>query len=1222
MRKLVRRLRRVFTRPCAPSRRPVPRARPQVEPLEHRLAPAVTLGLGNSATLVVASDNAADNVEVRLLGFSSNLFNVPATAVVGVLRGGTLIGSFPLTSPSPLVPVVAVASIVFTGNGGDDTFRNSTPFASSLSGGPGNDTLTGGTGLDTVTETGDVNFTLTNTSLTGLGTDTLAGIERARLTGGPGANELDTRQFTGRATLAGGDGADTLRGTPGDDVLDGGAGDDVVAGGDGDDVLTGGPGNDAVSGGNGTDELREQADGLLILTDDALTGALGNDTHTGLQGARLTGGVGNDVLDAFAFTRGPVTLSGGAGNDLLRGGASSDTVNGGDGDDVLLRSGGADTLDPGAGTNTTGGLAARRLSEAELSATGKMGVVLVGTSLAFVGPSGAGFEIIGPWARTQAPAGNNRFTETFTAAGAFSLRTPLGDLPLPIPSATPLVVTTAADTFPGFGEVASVSIRNGPTLTTSVPSSPLKPFFDQFGLTLNLTTSSPGVGVRLALGSDLAGLGEPLNPAVPYLVFTYDGGASVQVGPFQAVANGAGLVRVILDPGDVFLYTRVNDFAFGGSLKGYIPFQPNTTPEGVDGRIFGNLIGRGGLDLVSVPVKLTGTLVLDLDANDDGTAVGTNATTVDRLLRGTLRLDQFAVGAANDVRVGANGEVRVGFTQSGFNFTVPVGAGTALYTPGLAAFKGGTADPFQGTIFDFIDPTVTVNIEGLVRSNGEFLARLDFNRGRFLGLPASQQSLELSNTGVAADIDLIGIPGFGLISVAGSIDTQGHFALTGAVDTEFPPCIVEPCVLEFDAHADVTVSNLGGPLSFTGTLSGEFVNGVENVFDTHGRVETSVTFTPSGTGLQVSGTGDATAGVTLLGATVNLTGGVTVDGRGVTVDFPSVVQIGNVPIDVLQVLGVALDVSFPFPPAFRERTITAAAAAGEPVTVAGTLVVTDPGKDFLLDVAWGDGTPVETFTFPPGSDGERVSVSHRYAAANRTAASNDYTVTLLWRDANGASNSDTLTTTVANPPMTASERLVNRLYEDLLGRPADDDGLAYWGGVLARGGDREQLVAALLGSAEYHAAVARGLYQEVLGREAIASEAEAAAAFLGAGGTAAQLEAVLYGSAEYFVARAGGTVGGFAAALYEDVLGRFIDPAAEAALTALAAGRPPGELAVLVLGSDEERQRHAQDLFRRFLGRDADAATLDAAADLLRLGGDEALIGALVGSAEYLARQE
>ena len=120
-----------------------------------------------------------------------------------------------------------------------------------LTGGAGNDTLNGGNGIDQVVESADVNFTLTNTSLTGIGTDVLSSIEGATLTGGTGNNTLNASAFTL--------GAVTLNGGAGQDTLVGGSKNDTLLGGDGNDQLTGaGTGNgiasqDTLTGGNGID---------------------------------------------------------------------------------------------------------------------------------------------------------------------------------------------------------------------------------------------------------------------------------------------------------------------------------------------------------------------------------------------------------------------------------------------------------------------------------------------------------------------------------------------------------------------------------------------------------------------------------------------------------------------------------------------------------------------------------------------------------------------------------------------------------------------------------------------------------------------------------------------------------------------------------------------------------------------------------------------------------
>jgi Ca2+-binding RTX toxin-like protein len=216
--------------------------------------------------------------------------------------------------------------------------------------GDGNDTVTAGTGegvfdggpgVDRIVASGDVNFTLTNTQLTGLGIDSLTSFEGAYLTGGPSANRLDAAGFAGATTLNGG---------AGNDVLIGGGGPDSLSGGEGDDTLTGGPCNDSLDGGNGTNLLVESADVNFALTDTQLTG-LGIDSLTAIEQVKLTGGSSNNTLDASRFTLGPVTLSGGAGDDVLKGGSGPDALLGGAGDDSLTGGAGNDTMDGGAGIN-------------------------------------------------------------------------------------------------------------------------------------------------------------------------------------------------------------------------------------------------------------------------------------------------------------------------------------------------------------------------------------------------------------------------------------------------------------------------------------------------------------------------------------------------------------------------------------------------------------------------------------------------------------------------------------------------------------------------------------------------------------------------------------------------------------------------------------------------------------------------------------------------------
>jgi Ca2+-binding RTX toxin-like protein len=246
------------------------------------------------------------------------------------------------------------------GNGHDSVFGDAGDDV--LLGGSGNDVLTGGLGddnidggagaLDQLNETGDVDLTLTTTSLTGLGADTLANIETALLFGGPSPNVIDASGFIsqGISFFDGAGGGDTIIGTPGPDIItSSGNGDDSFQGGLGNDSIFAGSGKDTLIGGAGNDILKGQGGSGDILRggddNDRLDGGNGNDPE-------LDGGPGNDLI------------FGGKGNDVIFGRAGKDSLFGGAGDDQLFGNSGGDLLSGGSGTDViNGGSAIDRFSE-------------------------------------------------------------------------------------------------------------------------------------------------------------------------------------------------------------------------------------------------------------------------------------------------------------------------------------------------------------------------------------------------------------------------------------------------------------------------------------------------------------------------------------------------------------------------------------------------------------------------------------------------------------------------------------------------------------------------------------------------------------------------------------------------------------------------------------------------------------------------------------------
>jgi Ca2+-binding RTX toxin-like protein len=224
------------------------------------------------------------------------------------------------------------------GGNGDDSLFGQGGSGDRLTGGTGDDVLSGGAGTDAAVESGDVDFTVTNTQLTGIGIDRLIGVEKAILTTGDSANLIDSTSYTGLIIVITGDGDDTVNSGSGDDHITTGDGNDVVNSGLGSDFVLTGAGDDVISGGGGNDTLNAEAG------DDTLHGGDGSDEILGGDGAdEVHGDDGND------------TARGEAGNDSLFGGLNDDNLFGGDDDDVLNGDDGDDTLNGGAGNDTLDG---------------------------------------------------------------------------------------------------------------------------------------------------------------------------------------------------------------------------------------------------------------------------------------------------------------------------------------------------------------------------------------------------------------------------------------------------------------------------------------------------------------------------------------------------------------------------------------------------------------------------------------------------------------------------------------------------------------------------------------------------------------------------------------------------------------------------------------------------------------------------------------------------
>ncbi len=263
---------------------------------------------------------------------------------------------------------------------GDDT----------LIGGTGINTLDGGAGTDKVIETGNVNFTLTDTSLTGPGTTTLASVEQAQLTGGASGNTFNISGWTGTAVLDGQGGGDTLiaantvntwnitannAGTINSNVtftsmenLVGGTSADSFVFGNGVGVsgsIGGQGGSDTLNYGANTAALTwnissanaGNVNGFSFTSVENLASGAGNDRFTFANGASVAGtvngGGGSNFLDYAAFTSSvtvnlvasTATGTGGVSNlQNALGGSAADSFTGSSANNIFVGNGGNDSL--------------------------------------------------------------------------------------------------------------------------------------------------------------------------------------------------------------------------------------------------------------------------------------------------------------------------------------------------------------------------------------------------------------------------------------------------------------------------------------------------------------------------------------------------------------------------------------------------------------------------------------------------------------------------------------------------------------------------------------------------------------------------------------------------------------------------------------------------------------------------------------------------------------
>ena len=250
-------------------------------------------------------------------------------------------------------------------------------------------------------------------------------------------------------------------------------------------------------------------------------------------------------------------------------------------------------------------------------------------------------------------------------------------------------------------------------------------------------------------------------------------------------------------------------------------------------------------------------------------------------------------------------------------------------------------------------------------------------------------------------------------------------------------------------------------------------------------------------------------------------------------------------------------------------------------------------------------------------------------------APNNFTVTAA--DAVGNQSIATVPTITQNTPtptptpgLTGNALYVNNAFLDILGRNADQIGLAVFTGRLNGGASRAQVAADILNSAEGRAKTVQGFYQRFLGRTGSAAEVQSFVTALNKGVSLDKVIETFVGSQEYF-AKNGGTNLGFLQQAFRDLLGREIDASGQANFLGdlTTGGKSRADVVKTILGTTEGSQAIVGRLYQLILGRPADAGGRNGyAAHLLReltdndddTRGIEDVIIALVSSPENAAQ--
>lgn len=497
----------------------------------------------------------------------------------------------------------------------------------------------------------------------------------------------------------------------------------------------------------------------------------------------------------------------------------------------------------------------------------------------------------------------------------------------------------------------------------------------------------------------------------------------------------------------------------------------------------------------------------------------------------------------------------VGFLTSS---TLPRGVNTltAQYE-GDAVFTPGTSDPFTSTI--------TVTTTAALAASSATVA---------LGQPVTfTATLTSSNAGAGTPTGVVTFLRNGASLGTGTLNASGVATLT----TSTLPL----------GGSSVTAS-YAGENGFLASVSTATTVAIKQTTTT----TVTATPTPSAFGQQVtltatvtgsSGTVVPTGSVQFFNGATSL-GTVALNSSGVATFTTTALPTGARVLSAAY-LGDTNSTGSPSTPYNQQvnqaQTVTTVTASNvDPVAYEQVILTA------AVTLANGAGTPTGSVEFFVGGNsigtGTLADGRATLITGDFTLGTNTVTAAYLG-DANfEGSTSAPLTITAG----TSVEQLINQVYLDLFGRPADRSGLDYWRTQLVVGRSVKEVVHRIGSGREALVTSVQQTFEGLLGRSA--SGREVVRSISPPNSSYVSVEAGILGSSEYFQNRGGGTIDGFLTALYTDVLGIDVPSAARTLLTReLQRGLSRVDLARSLLVSPKGEAATVQKLFQDVLERPA-----------------------------------